>query len=131
MGNAATEHEKAAHRLQGRCVLIVEDEYLLADDLARGFSELGIDIIGPVPSLAQAMALVQEKAIDMAVLDIALDGDKVFDVADALIARDVPILFVTGYDREAIPSRYANVPLCQKPAGADEVIQALGRLVVE
>ncbi len=118
-----------AQRLNGRCVLIVEDEYLLANDLERGFQQIGITIVGPVPSLDRAMALVADKAIDLAVLDIQLDGDKVYDVADALVARDVPVLFVSGYDRSDIPRRYADVPLCQKPLGADEVIAALTRIV--
>lgn len=117
--------------LQGRCILIVEDEYLLAADLEREFERAGIGIVGPVPSLAQALVLCEQKRIDMAVLDIALDGDKVYDVADALIRRDVPVLFVTGYDRCDIPDRYADVPMCQKPVGADEVIAALERLTAK
>ncbi len=131
MSDAESDQAEAARRLKGRCVLIVEDEYLLADDLQRGFKQVGINIVGPVPSLAQAMALAQERLIDLAVLDIQLDGDKVYDVADALIERNVPVLFVTGYDRSDIPARYVNVPLCPKPAGADEVIAALGRIVAE
>ena len=131
MSGLKPDQEKAARRLNGHCVLIVEDEYFLANDLEREFERAGIRILGPVPSLAQAMELVQEKAIDLAVLDIALDGDKVYDVADALIGRDVPILFVTGYDRSDIPSRYADVPMCQKPVGVGEVIAALGRIIAK
>ena len=52
-------------------------------------------------------------------------------VADDLIKRAVLVLFVTGYDRSDIPSRYAKVPLCQKPVGAGEVIAALGRIIAE
>lgn len=131
MSDAEPERAEAPKRLKGRCVLIVEDEYLLADDLERGFRQVGINIVGPVPSLSQAMALVRETSIDLAVLDIALDGDKVFDVAEALIERNVPVLFVTGYDRDEIPKRYANVPMCQKPVGADDVIAALAHIVAE
>ena len=131
MVGAETDQEKALQGLRSRCVLIVEDEYFLANDLERGFKQAGIGIVGPVPSLAQAMALVQDKTIDLAVLDIMLDGDKVYDVADALIGRGVPVLFVTGYDRSDIPSRYADVPMCQKPVGADEVIAALSRIIPE
>ena len=131
MSGLEPDQAKVAQQLNGHCVLIVEDEYFLANDLEREFKRAGISIVGPVPSLAQAMALVQDKAIDLAVLDIALDGDKVYDVADALIGRDVPVLFVTGYDRNDIPSRYADVPLCQKPVGAGEVIAALGRIIAE
>lgn len=125
------EHEEAVQRLRGRRVLIVEDEYFLADDLEKGFERIGIRIVGPVPSLAQAMELVRETPIDMAVLDIQLDGDQVYDVADTLLEREVPVLFVTGYDRSDVPRRYADVPMCQKPAGADEVIAALGRILAK
>lgn len=129
MSSTDLEREKAVRLLNGRFVLIVEDEYFLANDLERSFEHIGINIIGPVPSLGQAMALVKEKAIDLAVLDIGLNGIKVYDLADALIEREVPILFVTGYDRSAIPSRYADVPMCQKPVDADKVIAALARII--
>ena len=65
----------------------------------------------------------------MTVFDATVDGNKVYEVADALIERDVPVLFGTGNDRSDIPSRYAKVPSCQKPVGADEVIAALERLI--
>lgn len=120
----------AGQRLRGRCVLIVEDEYLLANDLERAFIKAGIDTAGPVPSLAQALALAERK-VDMAVLDINLDGGKVYEVADALIERGVPIVFVTGYDRGDIPGRYASVPLCRKPVGVDEVIAVLASIAAE
>ena len=121
--------EQATLRSQGWRVLIVEDEFLLADDLAKAFRKADIDIVGPTPSRSQALALIAQKNVTTAVLDISLDGDNVYEVADALIERDVPILFVTGYDRSDIPSRYAEVPICQKPIGADAVIAALERIV--
>ena len=119
------------HDLRGRCILIVEDEYFLADDLAKGFSDAGIDILGPVPSLAKALELAEHKQVSGAVLDINLDGDKVYDVADTLIARDVPVVFVTGYDKSDIPARFAEVPFCQKPAEFEEVTQALARAALK
>ena len=127
MTNAKTTPVEAMQPQDWR-VLIVEDEYFIADDLARGFGKEGISIVGPVPSVDRAMALVAQKQINLAVLDIALDGNEVYDVADALIAQEVPVLFVTGYDRDAIPNRYANIPICQKPVGAEEVITALKRI---
>lgn len=121
----------AGQRLRDRRVLIVEDEYFIANDLARAFSKAGVEIAGPVPTLDQAVALLEGQRIDMAVLDINLDGERVYPVADALIERNVPIVFVTGYDRNDIPARYAGVTLCQKPVGTDEVIAALARVVAE
>ena len=114
--------------LRGRRVLIVEDDYFIADDLAAGLKDAGIQIIGPVPSIAEALAAMERERTDGAVLDISLDGEKVYEVADALIARGVPVVFVTGYDRPSIPSRYGNVPLCLKPDASARVIEALGRI---
>ena len=130
MNNVKSSPAEATQQ-HGWRVLIVEDEYFLADDLARGFAQEGISIVGPVPSLDQAMALVEQEKINLAVLDIALDGSKVYDVADVLIAQDVPVLFVTGYDRDGIPDRYADVPVCQKPASAKDVIIALERIIAK
>lgn len=106
--------------------MIVEDEYFLADDLARGFRKAGIGIVGPVPTLAKALALAESQRIDMAVLDIKLDDDMVYTVADALLGRGVPVVFVTGYEASAIPARYADVPRCEKPVSVEHVIEALG-----
>ncbi|QNE32502.1 response regulator [Sphingomonas sp. NBWT7] len=108
-------------------ILIVEDDYFIAHDLANGFEKAGIRIIGPVPSLSQALAILEQHRIDGAVLDINLDGEKVYEVADALMARGVPVVFVTGYERPSIPSRYDGVPLCLKPIEVSRVIEALGR----
>jgi len=123
-----TGSEQQAASLRGRCVLIVEDDYFIANDLAKGFEAAGLRIVGPVPSLAEALALVEQERIDGAVLDINLDGEKVYEVADALIARGVPTVFVTGYERPSIPVRYLGIPLCLKPVDCPRVIEALNRI---
>ena len=61
-------------------------------------------------------------------LDVNLDGEKVHEVADALIKREVPVAFVTGYDRPSLPDRYGDVPLCIKSIQGEEVIEALRRI---
>lgn len=111
-------------------MLIVEDEYLLANDLAKGFADAGIDILGPVPTLGKALALAEHKQLSGAVLDINLDGDKVYEVADALVGRGVPVVFVTGYDKSDIPARFGGVPFCQKPVEFTDVIEALARTTI-
>lgn len=123
-----TVSEQQAASLRGRCVLIVEDDYFIANDLAKGFEAAGIRIVGPVPSLAEALVLVEQERIDGAVLDINLDEEKVYEVADALIARGVPAVFVTGYERQSIPARYQDIPLCLKPVDSERVIEALHRI---
>ena len=109
-------------------MLIVEDDYFIANDLADSFSEAGFVIDGPVPSLAEALAVVEQGQVGGALLDINLDDEKVWEVADALIERSIPVVFVTGYDRESIPNKYRDVPLCLKPVDAAHVAETLTRL---
>lgn len=111
-------------------ILIAEDEYLLADDLARSLRDAGGDVVGPAATVAQAAELAGRcERIDGAVLDINLDGETIFPIADALIERGVGIVFTTGYDRCAIPERFANVPRYEKPASTRQIAQAIRRLI--
>lgn len=97
--------------LEGRYVLVVEDEYMIAVDLARALEDLGATVIGPAASVADALALVAgESALDLAILDVNLGVEKVFPVAHDLRARGVPFIFATGYDQWLVPSAYADAP---------------------
>ncbi|MBB3691952.1 response regulator [Sphingomonas sp. BK580] len=104
-------------RQLARCrILIVEDEYLLADELAIELAELGATVLGPAPDVQTALRLLSDgEALNGAVLDINLGGEPAFPVADRLIAQGVPIVFTTGYDAAAMPDRFKNVPRCEKP----------------
>ena len=112
-------------------ILIVEDEYLIADDLRDTLLDAEAIVLGPVPTVDAAWSLLeQEKVIDAALLDINLGGVLVFDVADALAARKIPFVFATGYDRWSIPDRFSDVPRLEKPlrlrqiAGVVETLMA-------
>jgi CheY-like chemotaxis protein len=110
----------------GRRVLVVEDEYAIAYDIALGLAELGVIPLGPVPTLKQAMALLKSAdRIDGAVLDVNLHGEMVFPLAEALEARGVPFIFTTGYDERVIPPRYARVELCQKPYNLPKLLRTV------
>lgn len=114
--------------LQGCRVLIVEDEYDLADELRIELRNVGATVIGPIGHLAGAIALVQsEPRIDVAVLDVNLRGEAVFPVADLLADRGVPIVFATGYDVLSIAPRYAHIVTCVKPVKLSAVIDAVER----
>jgi CheY-like chemotaxis protein len=117
-------------RLRGRRILIVEDEYLLANDLHDALDAAGVVVLGPVPSVTAALALIAaEPRIDAAVLDVNLRGEMVFAVADALRARGVPFTFATGYDHWALPDRFADTPRVEKPLKARQIGAALGPLL--
>ncbi len=115
-----------ANPLTGRKVLLVEDDYFIVDDMVRAFRASGADIVGPVPSVRDALGLIAETAhLDGAVLDINLRDEMVYPVADELRARGVPFVFATGYDQAVIPPRYAEVRRCEKPVDPSAVAKAL------
>lgn len=114
--------------LAGLRVFIVEDEYMLVQDLSMDLVNLGARIVGPAGTLAEAMRLAAETAIDVAVLDVNLQGKMVFPVADLLMARSVPFLFATGYDGSIVPGRFHHVMRCEKPFDLACITQVLERL---
>jgi CheY-like chemotaxis protein len=122
--------EASLHRLAGCRVLVVEDEYLIADELGRALQEHGAEMIGPVVGLDEALAVVAtEDRIDGAVMDLNLRGQFAFPLADALEARQVPFVFATGYDSAVIPRRYQHVPRWEKPYYFEDLMRAFADLV--
>jgi len=114
--------------LKDCAILVVEDEYLLADDLCTALSESKATIVGPAPTLEQALALLRTSdRLDGAILDINLRGEPVFPLADELLARNLPFVFTTGYDEAAIPERFQHIARCEKPVHIAQVVQAIGR----
>lgn len=112
--------------LSGCRILVVEDEYLLADELRRALEGAGATVIGPIGHLPTAMARARaEHAIDAAVLDLNLGGAEVFPLAELLAERGVPMIFSTGYDAVSVPPRFAHVTACLKPVSLPAVIAAL------
>lgn len=107
-------------------ILVVEDEYLLADELATELADEGATVLGPAPTVERAMALLEAPPLPHgAILDLNLGGEPAFPVADALIELGVPLIFTTGYDSAAIPERFASVPTCEKPISIARVTAAL------
>lgn len=94
-------------------VLIAEDEYFLADDLAEALRSLGFHVIGPIPELPDAMS-VPHHAFDVAVIDINLRGNLAYPMADELW-RVGKFIFATGYGDDSIPYRFRHVPRWEKP----------------
>jgi CheY-like chemotaxis protein len=112
--------------LQNRRILLVEDEYYIAQDLDRSFKALGAQIVGPVATVEEALFVVDSRTpLDAAVLDINLHGKQIFVVADKLRARGVPFVFATGYGPETIPERFAGVVRCEKPVDPAKIAHAL------
>jgi PAS domain S-box-containing protein len=99
----------------GNRILLVEDEVLVAMMMRDVLSELGLSVIGPFGRLSEAMIAAVHDEIDGAVIDINLGGEFVYPVADVLVARRIPFVFVTGYGVESIENRFGSVPIIKKP----------------
>lgn len=99
--------------------------WLLEDML----TELGCAVVGPAGSVNQALAMIEAEAIDVAVLDVNLNGEMSYPIADALAARGVPFVFVTGYDKDRIRDVYRRFPILQKPFHRSELSNTLATLL--
>ncbi len=107
-------------------ILVAEDEYFIVEEFIRSLTASGAEIVGPAPTVAAAAALANAPGrLDGAVLDINLRGQMVYDVADMLLERRVPVVFTTGYDGTTIPSRYDLVPRFEKPVDPQRVFRSL------
>jgi CheY-like chemotaxis protein len=121
-----TDKPEKKPTLQGKSILLVEDEYFLVQDMAQAFLDAGAGIVGPAASVADALRLVAAATrVDGAVLDINLRGEMVYPLADMLHARGIPFVFATGYDRESIPERFDGHLRCEKPVRVEKVADAL------
>jgi CheY-like chemotaxis protein len=110
-------------------ILIVEDEMMIAmllEDLLRSY---GCTVVGPVARVKSAVELASSEPIDAAILDLNIAGDAVYPVADALAARGIPFLFVTGYQARAITQPYQGRPTLQKPFRPQTLKQTLDAIL--
>jgi DNA-binding response OmpR family regulator len=101
--------------LAGERVLIVEDRYLIASELAHEVDRLGGSVLGPAKDLASAADIVAREDVQIALLDVNVDGEMIFPLAEALADRGVPFIFITGYDREGLPAAWQERPQLRKP----------------
>ncbi len=116
--------------LQDRRVLVVEDEYMIAINLADALERYGVQVVGPAASVADALGLMAaEPTLHAAVLDINLGAETAYPVADELIGRGVPFVFATGYSAIVVPTAYANVPRVEKLVDAAALARTLAQLI--
>ncbi len=115
--------------LAGKRILMVEDEFLVGLMAQRILEHLGAIVVGPHGRLADGLAAAKTERLDGALLDFNLAGELAEPLADLLITRGVPFAFLTGYQRDSIDRRYANVPLLQKPVEAQALEQVLVSLL--
>jgi CheY-like chemotaxis protein len=107
-------------------IFVVEDEFLIRMLLEDMLDELGYAVAGVAGRLEEAIEMSKSGAFDLAILDVNLDGEDVFPVADILAGRGVPFVLVTGYGGRGLPEPYCSRPTLQKPFQIDDLGKTLG-----
>jgi len=95
---------------------------MMLEDILSGESCL---IVGPFPRIEPALKAAREEALDAAILDVNLAGERVDPIAKALAERNIPFLFTTGYDRSMLPAAHADRPALTKPFKPAQLISGL------
>ena len=111
--------------LSNRKVLVVEDEMMIAMLIEDMLDEFGCKLVGPATNVPRALELIGKETVDVAVLDLNLDGKDTYAIADALRQNNVPFIFATGYGSTGMRPEYGDRPVLQKPFQAKDLETAL------
>lgn len=132
-GHAVMMTTERNDMLSGLRILLVEDWLIVAQEIEMMLEALGCEIVGPAATVEKALKLARAGNIDGALLDVNLDNEEVFPVADELLMRGAPFIFMTGYDAWSMPAELRELPRLQKPFGFEEfaaaALSAFGRRV--
>lgn len=112
-----------------RRVLVVEDEVMIAMMVEQMLAEIGYEMVGPGLRLDQAVSLAETEAMDAAVLDVNLGGERSFAVAEVLRRRGVPFVFATGYGSAGLTEAYRGAVVLRKPFDLSELERALSAVL--
>jgi CheY-like chemotaxis protein len=116
---------RVCNNLIGRRVLIVEDDPLIVMLFEDTLTDMGCEIAGRAARLADGVAKARSLPLDIAIVDVNLNGQQSFAIAAALIEREIPLVFVTGYDLGSLPLPFIQVPLLTKPFRRGDLRNAL------
>ncbi|HEV7249887.1 MAG TPA: response regulator [Shinella sp.] len=109
----------------GKRILVVEDEFLLANEARTMLVKLGATVVGPTPRVDRALTIIETEQVDAAILDICLDGALVFPVAERLADLAIPFVFASAFDPSIIPERFSGYVLCEKPVELEKIAHGL------
>jgi CheY-like chemotaxis protein len=107
-----------------RRVLVVEDEALIASMIVEWLGELGCEALGPAASLSVGFTLAQSEPMDAAILDVNINSERVYPLADYLRGRGIPVVFATGYG-ESVAEIGLEATVLEKPFTSDQLARAL------
>jgi CheY-like chemotaxis protein len=117
--------------LSRRRILVVEDEMMVLMVIEDMLADMGCASVTAAATVDQALALIDAKSFDAAMLDVNLNGSTSYPVADVLAARGIPFIFATGYNGHGMKQGYGDRPLLTKPFQLDDLIEVFTRLFSE
>ena len=116
------------HSARNNRVLVVEDEWLIADEICHQLLKAGYRVVGPVPSVREALSFIDEDEVDAALLDYRLNDEDSRQIAEELAAHDIPFAFLTGYDPREI-EYCGKYPCLQKPISTEMLLGMVDALL--
>jgi CheY-like chemotaxis protein len=114
----------ALDQLKGKFVLVVEDEFLIAETTCMDLENAGARVVGPVPSVGRALSLLQSQKVDAALLDIKLNEETSISIVNELQRRAIPYVFVSNISPLELPPRFRDF-LVGKPADMQTIADKL------
>jgi len=114
--------------LSGRRVLVVEDEMLVLIMIEDMLADLGCKSVTSAATVDKALALINEQVFDVAMLDMNLNGNDSYVVAEALAARGIPFFYSTGNTSRSLRDGFSDRPVLRKPFKYEELVAIFTRL---
>ncbi len=116
-----------ARPLAGLVLLVVEDEYLLAMEMAELLAAAGAEVVGPLGKLEPAREVSWRRTLDGAILDIKLDGHTTLSLIDELVGQGIPVVLASGIDPALLPPDYHDLPYVAKPIDPRTLLETATR----
>ena len=107
--------EEMEAAIAGARIFVVEDESVITMLLQDMFEELNCEVVSLASRFQDALEKANTLSFEVAILDVNLNGQRTFPIAEALIARGLPFIFATGYGAAAVPENFRAAPVLQKP----------------
>lgn len=130
-GLSPSFEKSATMNLEGKRILVVEDEPLLAMDITSQLEAAGAAVVGPAGNAFAALSMVEQYRFHAALLDANLAGEQVDEIAALLAQHRIPFVFVSGYDRASLPAGFEDAELLSKPFSVRQLVGMATKLVAQ
>jgi PAS domain S-box-containing protein len=128
---AVLQRRDEGRGLEGKRILVIEDEPLVTMDIESCLTAAGCEVLGPAGTIEQAKQLIAEAGYDAALVDVNLKGRPVDELAATLTQQNCPFAFVTGYGRDALPQGFREAVVLGKPFSQDQLLATVDLLLYQ